>query len=560
MQISLQSVDIAARSCRRNKRRGWATQQWDARYINRLFATRELLQSQSWQPGLMRAFVAHNGAKPREILAPAYADRVIHHWLIPKLAAVIEPRFIHSSAANRVGKGTHFAVRCLQRAMRQVLAENAGASATSEQCATSTKATAYFLQLDIANFFYSIDRRILFFLLHRHLTKANYGADAPKLTSPQANFLLACIHKLLFSPLKIKELNPRALASLPANKRLIGAPIGKGLPIGNLSSQFFGNVYLNELDQYIKHGLRCRHYVRYVDDFVLVHKNPQQLLAWRSAIAEFLAKNLQLELKPKYALKRVQTGADFLGYIVRPHYLQVRRRVLGNLRARLRRYADQLIVRRADGYQLQVEQDQLSQLHAVLASYLGHFQHAQYLRLWAQLEAEFPWLRLIFQHIHPTSGSSNSDNPIAHHNKAKPKSQDGDQQEATRPQLVRLDKPAKASSFHQQWLFFAEHCCTDWLFIAKGACLVSAQLAWQRLFNSIEASQRQSLPQLRSRVIGRSLAEVSVRLWPQLEHHIAGRRQSFQLVGATGRLLPSGIAERTLFLAYIPQNHRYYYE
>ena len=558
MHISLQSVDIAARSCRRNKRRGWATQQWDARYIDRLFATRELLQSQSWQPGLMRAFVAHNGAKPREILAPAYADRVIHHWLIPQLAAVIEPRFIHSSAANRVGKGTHFAVRCLQRSMRQVLAENAGASATSEQCATSTKATAYFLQLDIANFFYSIDRRILFFLLHRHLTKANYGADAPKLTLPQADFLLACIHKLLFSPLKIKELNPRALASLPANKRLIGAPIGKGLPIGNLSSQFFGNVYLNELDQYIKHGLPCRHYVRYVDDFVLVHKNPQQLLAWRSAIAEFLAKNLQLELKPKYALSRVHSGADFLGYIVRPHYLQVRRRVLGNLRARLRCYATQLIARRADGYQLRLEQDRISELNAVLASYLGHFQHAQYLRLWAQLEAEFPWLRLIFKHIHPTSVASSSNKPLATQSKAK--AQADDQQEATRPQLVRLDKPAKASSFHQQWLFFAEHCCTDWLFIIKGACLVSAQLAWQRLFNSIEASQRQSLPQLRSRAIDRSLAETSARLWSQLEQHLYAQRQSFQLVSATGRLLPSGIAERALSLAHIPSTHHCYYE
>ena len=558
MQISLQSVDIAARSCRRNKRRGWATQQWDARYIDRLFATRELLQSQSWQPGLMRAFVAHNGAKPREILAPAYADRVIHHWLIPKLAAVIEPRFIHTSAANRVGKGTHFAVRCLQRGMRQALAENASASPTSEQCAPSTKSTAYFLQLDIANFFYSIDRHILFSLLQRHLTKVNYGSDAPNLTSPQANFLLACIHKLLFSPLKIKELNPRALASLPTNKRLIGAPIGKGLPIGNLSSQFFGNVYLNELDQYIKHGLRCRHYVRYVDDFVLVHKNPQQLLAWRSAIAEFLAKNLQLELKPKYALSRVHSGADFLGYIVRPHYLQVRRRVLGNLRARLRCYATQLIARRADGYQLRLEQDRISELNAFLASYLGHFQHAQYLRLWAQLEADFPWLRLIFQHVHPSAGSSSLGKSLPP--TTKPKLQDDDQQHSTRPQLIRLDKPTKASSFYQQWLFFAEHCRTDWLFIAKGACLVSAQLAWQRLFNSIEASQRQSLPQLRSRAIGHSLAEVSIRLWPRLKHYLYGQRQSFQFISAIDRKLPSGIAERALSLVFIPSTHYYYYE
>ena len=552
MQISLQSVDSAARSCRRHKRRGWAAQQWDARYIDRLFATRELLQSQAWQPGLMRAFVAHNGAKPREILAPAYADRVVHHWLIPQLAAIIEPRFIHASAANRVAKGTHFAVRYLQRAMRRALAASASSLAAPELSAGKQRKIAHFLQLDIANFFYSIDRRILFALLQSHLSKANHGADAPNIPEQQASFLLACIHKLLFSPLRIKELDPQGLASLPSNKRLAGAPAGKGLPIGNLSSQFFGNVYLNELDQYVKHALRCQHYVRYVDDFVLVHHDPEQLIAWRADIEQFLSQHLQLQLKPDFALQRVHSGADFLGYIVRPNYLQVRRRVVGNLRARLRYYAARLLRRHAGGYLLQPEQPTLEQLTSVLASYLGHFQHAQYLRLWRQLEAEFPWLRLLFKHSNPAIASAAQP--------AVAKSKQDQQQAIAKPELQRLDKPAKPSSFYQQWLFFAEHCCTDWLFLAKGACLVSTRVAWQRLFSAIEEWYQQSLPQLRSRAIGRSLAEVSTRLWPLLERQLYQKQQSFQLVRATGGQLPSGIAERALALTYIPPTHHCHYE
>jgi len=107
------------------------------------------------------------------------------------------------------------------------------------------------------------------------------------------------------------------------------------MPIGNLNSQFFANVYLNGLDQFVKHELRCRHYLRYCDDFVLLGESPEQLEDWRGRIEIYLRDALSLELNPRQRLAPVANGVDFLGYIVRRDYLLVRRRVVGHLRERL---------------------------------------------------------------------------------------------------------------------------------------------------------------------------------------------------------------------------------
>jgi len=129
--------------------------------------------------------------------------------------------------------------------------------------------------------------------------------------------------------------DPRALARVPSHKRLAEAGPGRGLPIGNLTSQFFANVYLNELDQFVKHRLKAGFYVRYVDDMVLVHQDPEQLRAWGEAMAEFLRVGLGLTLKDPWRLRPVGDGADFLGYIVRPWYRLVRQRLLGHMEERL---------------------------------------------------------------------------------------------------------------------------------------------------------------------------------------------------------------------------------
>lgn len=163
-------------------------------------------------------------------------------------------------------------------------------------------------------------------------------------------------------------------AKVPPHKRLENAALGCGLAIGNLSSQFFANVYMDALDQFVKHELRAPRYLRYVDDFVLVHRDREQLQSWQAAIVEFLRDRLRLELKADIKLKPLSAGCDFLGYVIYPTHRVVRRRVIGHARQ---------AIRAARG----------EALRSVWASYRGHFRHANSRRLLERFHAEFPQLR-----------------------------------------------------------------------------------------------------------------------------------------------------------------------
>ena len=123
------------------------------------------------------------------------------------------------------------------------------------------------------------------------------------------------------------------------NGKLGGGRTRAGMPLGNLTSQFFANVYLNELDQFVKHSLKARFYIRYVDDFVLLGDNLETLIKWRQGIERFLFEKLLLRLHPKRRkLQPISNGIDFLGYIIRSDYILVRRRVINNLNSRLRHF------------------------------------------------------------------------------------------------------------------------------------------------------------------------------------------------------------------------------
>ena len=188
---------------------------------------------------------------------------------------------------------------------------------------------------------------------------------------------------------------------IPVHKRLLHAGADKGLPIGNLTSQFFANVYLNELDQFIKHTLKCRYYVRYVDDFLLLHTSVAQLRQWEGRINDFLEERLHLRLRGPAVLRPCADGADFLGYIVRPWYRLVRRRVVGNCRERLDIFAWSLLTGRPGGSRvLRLPAHRRLQLQAVVASYLGHFAHAQAAGLVGSLLDRYTSLGLLFRQHH----------------------------------------------------------------------------------------------------------------------------------------------------------------
>ncbi len=174
---------------------------------------------------------------------------------------------------------------------------------------------AHYLKCDLANFFVSINKNILGTLLARYINEP---------------WWLQLTELILFhDPRQDYELrgNPRLLDMVPPYKRLTNQPAHMGLPIGNLSSQFFANVYLNELDQFIKHGLRCRYYIRYVDDFVLLHESPRWLNDAKARIEDFLAERLAVRLNPKKTiLQPVSRGVDFVGQVIKPWRRTLRRR------------------------------------------------------------------------------------------------------------------------------------------------------------------------------------------------------------------------------------------
>ena len=201
---------------------------------------------------------------------------------------------------------------------------------------------------------------------------------------------------------RIDKGDRRLLAGIPPHKTLLHAPFGVGLPVGNLTSQFFANVYLNELDQYCKHALKCRYYVRYCDDFLILDSDPKRLEMIREDVRGFLAKRLRLELNTRYAaITDVRNGIDFIGYIIRPDYVLVRRRSVNNLRQRLDTFErDEVRVDMHNDtplYAIKQTKEGMQRLRGVVASYSGHFKFADTRRLRRSIFRRYPWLNALYR-------------------------------------------------------------------------------------------------------------------------------------------------------------------
>jgi RNA-directed DNA polymerase len=352
--ISFRSLHSAWARARRGKKPSPDQLSFDAYWIDGLIELQRELTAGVWSPGKPTCFIA-TAPKAREIHAPPFRDRIVHHWLVPQLEATYEAAFIFDSFSNRIGKGTHAAVDRLSDFMRQVHSGQGG---------------GWYLQLDIRNFFNSIHRPTLYAMLKARMERHAIAVVARRAT-----------HALLrHSPIAggVNFIgNDAERANVPAHKRLENAAPGCGLAIGNLSSQFFANVYLDALDQFVKHELRAPRYLRYVDDMVLIHRDRNQLQTWYTAIVEFLRSRLQLELKADVKLKPLSAGCDFLGYVCYPTHKVVRRRVISHAREKLRGAI----------------RCRSNQLISIWRSYEGHFSHANSRRLLSRFRKEFPWLR-----------------------------------------------------------------------------------------------------------------------------------------------------------------------
>jgi RNA-directed DNA polymerase len=370
--FTLENVFRQYLACRRNKRNTINALRFEARQEMELLKLQEALADRSYTPGRSVCFFVQR-PKLREVFAADFRDRVVHHILVSHLEKIWEPIFIHDSYACRKGKGVHAAVDRLQLFMRQATANGTR--------------RAFALQLDIRNYFMTIDKPRLLGMLKAKL-RGNTAEDI------EAKWLAALLVRHDCTQAPIIKGDPRLVEKLPAHKTLFNAPEGKGLPIGNLNSQFFANVYLNALDQFVKHELKCRWYLRYCDDFVLVSENAEQLEDWKCRIEPFLNDTLLLKLNPmRERLTPVADGVDFLGYIVRPTHLLIRRRVIGHLREKLALARHVLMQDDGALTLFNFHEPALDLLQAQLASYFGHFKPAASFKLVQEILASNAWLK-----------------------------------------------------------------------------------------------------------------------------------------------------------------------
>ncbi len=344
------------------------------------------LKTRTYQPGTYVCF-AITDPKLREVWAADFRDRVVHHLLINYLEPIWDKKFIFHSYACRKNKGAHKAIFYLKKAINQEL----------NSCMGKPNSSLYYLKIDVQSFFPSIDKNILFSIIKKHIKHPEILWLTQKIIfqNPTCNYIIKGNKQLLYS--------------IPKHKSLLYTPKNQGLPIGNLTSQFFANLYLNELDQFIKHKLKCRWYFRYMDDLVMLHQDKTRLLEWRNEISFFLNKYLKLKLHPKkQILQPVTNGIDFLGYIVKPDYLLSRRRVVSNLKQKLYYFNKALDTWRPIGRQVSFRPNKENNLklpllypnklpplefiqkaQATINSYYGHFKHANCLQLRKKLYFDY---------------------------------------------------------------------------------------------------------------------------------------------------------------------------
>lgn len=315
---SVRNLFLAWKEFRRGKTKKKDVMRFEYRLEQNIFDLHRDLRDKSYRHGPYKGFYITD-PKRRHIHKAVVRDRVLHHAIYNKLYMLFDPTFINTSFSCRTGKGTHRGVEWLYKTTRKV------SKNYTKPC--------FVLKCDIQKFFDSVDHTVLLEILRRRIK------DADTL-----------------------QLLDEVVASFASEQSNLFAR--KGVPIGNLTSQLFANVYMNEFDQFMKHTVKAKHYARYTDDFVVVADNEQYLIDLLKPVSDFLGEHLKLSLHPnKVSVHKLHNGADYLGYVVLPHYKR--------LRTKTRRRVYKGLVRKVRESKSSSETAEQS-----LNSYLGALSHA----------------------------------------------------------------------------------------------------------------------------------------------------------------------------------------
>ena len=295
--LSVAHVFEAYYDCRKAKRRSLSAIEFEVNLEKNLMELYHDLRSGAWEPSPATVF-AISYPRPREVWAAAFRDRIVHHLIYRAIGPMFERAFIHDSCACIKGRGTLYAANRLTTHLLRAT--------------QNWTRPAFVLKADVANFFGSIRQDILYRLLERKV---------------QNEFLLDTLAKLVFQDVRVgavRNCTEKQLSIVPPHKSLFNTRPRTGLAIGNLSSQFFANVYLDTVDQHLKRNFEIMHYVRYVDDMAAVHESPSALLDAAEGIRERLCALGMRLAEHKTAIYPAEKGIDFVGRVIRPYHMSGR--------------------------------------------------------------------------------------------------------------------------------------------------------------------------------------------------------------------------------------------
>jgi hypothetical protein len=297
-EILFEELLHAYLDCRNSKRYKNTQLDFELDHLNNLRQLLVELNTYTYQIQQSIVFIITD-PKIREVWAATFRDRIVHHLIYNNLK-YIEKRFIEDTYSCIENRGTLAAAYRLDHFCKSITH-------------TYTK-TAYYFKFDITNFFGSIDKNILWNIVEPLISRT---------------IIKKLLYQVIFNdptidPIYMGNYHNEVL-QLPQHKSLFNRPKDVGLPIGNITSQFLSNLYLNILDQYIKHQLHCKYYLRYADDAIILDYSKDNLLYYQKIINEYLYDQLHLTLHPdKCYINEISSGIDFVGYIIYPYYTQLR--------------------------------------------------------------------------------------------------------------------------------------------------------------------------------------------------------------------------------------------
>jgi RNA-directed DNA polymerase len=334
---------------RKNKRKTANALAFEAGYEEKIFKLYNEIINRKYKIGPSVCFMV---VKPveREIFAADFRDRIVHHLIFNYINPIFERHFIRDSYSCRVGKGTSMGIERAKKFIRS--------------CSENYQKDCWILKLGIQGYFMAMDRDILYKKIENRLRmvkNVNFDLD----------LILYLIREVVFNdPTKncyIKGIYDDRVG-LPKSKSLFFSEKGKGFPIGNLTSQLFGNIYLDELDHFVREKIGVKFYGRYVDDMVFIHNDREFLGSVVLKIGDYLKRELGLVLHPKKIyLQNFKKGTYFLGSFIKPYRTYIGKKTKNNFYLKIRE-----INNIAKNDEVSIKKDMIL---SSLNSYLGIMKH-----------------------------------------------------------------------------------------------------------------------------------------------------------------------------------------